>query len=59
VACVAALVSDVTILGALAVHLLLLNGWISPVPCVLAVTASLLRMAVTGRVLLRASTRLQ
>lgn len=59
VACVAAVVGDATILGTVTVHVLLLGGWISPVPTLLAGMASVARMVCTGRVVLRTSLRLR
>lgn len=48
VACVAALVSDVTVLAAVAVHVLVLHGRMAALPALLAVAASLLRVGFVG-----------
>ena len=58
VACGAALVADLTIVGAVAVQVLLRHGWMSPLPVLFAVAASLLRTTFTGRTVIRSLARI-
>lgn len=57
VACAAALVVDVAVLGVVGTYVLLGNASLSRLPVLIAVVASLLRMAFTGRIVVRSFTR--
>jgi hypothetical protein len=58
VACAAALVADVAILGVVGTYVVLGNGSVSPIPVLAAVVASLLRMTFTGRTMVRTFARI-